>query len=901
MRQESSTQTATPTANYTLKEIIKKNIKLTPMMEQYVEVKKKLPETLVFFRMGDFYELFFEDAKLAAKILNIAQTHRGKLDDNGVAVPIPMAGIPHHAAKIYVDRITREGHKVAICEQIEDPKEAKGIVKRAVTQIVSPGMPYDLDHIEGSESHYIATASYGEKGFSLSAIDFTTGEFWATQLQTEEAFIDALRVLAPKEFIHYFGQWKSFSKVEDFLSKTNILLSKIHEDYFKFQNSKSFLAKIFPNFSRDKVLKNHEELKPSLGALAFYITSQQEFENIVHLKPFQMKNQTGLMQVSFSTLSGLEIIPRQLKDKKHTLLGFLDHTRTSMGSRKLFEFLTKPLYDKNEIQNRQELIELYKTEDSLRELIREKFLAVKDIDRILAKITTQKINSNDLLCLKEAILIYDEIQSSHKEQKFKLWDKFQISPKALKSLKTLSELIEKTINDEQGASIDKGNLIKKGYSRKRDKLSNLSQNVEDELLKLEESYRSETKILKLRVKKNNVAGFFIEVPKSQSDKMPKKFVRKQTLTNTERFLTDELKAVENETILAKDKLSKVEREIFNEVVENVTNELISIRLLSENIAFLDVITNFTDIAIKEGFTKPLIVDGKRCELESAWHPLVKRFNGNEFINHSIELHEDKFFALITGPNMAGKTTVMREIAIIQLMAQMGSFVPAQNAKLSLCDFLFSRLGANDNITQGLSTFMVEMTETAEILRHATEHSLILLDEVGRGTSTYDGLSIAWSLTEHIASNIQAMTLFATHYHELIEVVDQLPGAVNMTVATKVERGVVQFLYHLIEAPASESYGIYVAKLAGLPAKLLSRANSLLKKLETQKSKATSDNEMQMDLFDIPSNPQVETELETFKEAEHDNQLRRQISEIELNKITPLEALNKIHEIQSRLQ
>lgn len=880
-----------------LEEIVETGVKLTPMMEQYYEIKLKHRDVMLLFRMGDFYEVFFEDAINASKILNIAQTHRGKLGET----PIPMAGIPHHAAKVYVDRLTKAGMKVAICEQIEDPAEAKGIVKRAVTQIVSPGMPYDLDQADSRAGHEICALWRNKNGkeieYYLTTIDFTTGEFWGAVYQTKDALLNSLLKISPKEIISFFAQWKNDLDVSNFIKTKDILETRIHEDYFSTKNSKPYLEKVIPNYKKDQVIKNTSEILNPLGALCFYICSHQDFEKFVHIKPFRLENQTGFLQASFSTLSGLEILPKSQESRKYSLLGYLDQSKTAMGSRYLKAQLTQPLMDMDIIQHRQDLIQKFIDHHDNMERIRESLETIKDLDRIFAKMTTKSINSQDLLNLSIAHESYTCIKDFLKKSTIELQTK--LSKKHLDGIKSVSDTVRSAINDEVGASLEKGNLIKKGFDRKRDRLAKLSANVDESLQELEEKYREETGIVKLRVKRNNVAGFFIEIPKSQSSQAPKHFHRKQTLTNSERYITEDLQKIEKEIILANDKLSKLERQIFQSIVDLAAEHIQSYQVFSRYITECDLISTLAYIAKRDQFCCPKF-DTKKCfQIEGAWHPLVKHFSDEEFICHDLNLNGDRHFGLITGPNMAGKTTVMREMAIIQLLSQIGSYVPAKAAKLNVCDYLFSRLGASDDITRGQSTFMVEMTETAEILNHATEKSFILLDEVGRGTSTYDGLSIAWSLTESLCQEIKAFTLFATHYHELIDVVDELEGAINLTVETEVRRGNVQFLYRLIEQAASESYGIYVAKLAGVPPHVLKRANTILRKLEQSKSSDSKNESIQLSFLEEPINYEVLEEER--QKAEKLGQVEEFLSSLDINRTTPLEALNHIQDIQNLVQ
>lgn len=877
----------------TLTKLVESGHKLTPMMEQYYQIKKNYPDTLLLFRMGDFYEVFFDDAKKAAMYLNITLTHRGKIAET----PIPMAGIPHHAANAYIDRLTTRGLKVAICEQIQDPKDAVGIVKRGVTQVVSPGMPFDLEKTQGNEQRYI-TSSYKNDGkYYLVAMDFTTGEFFGKVHSDYESFIEDLRLLNPKEFVTFMGQWDEHVEVEKLVDIMGTLPTYLSMDYFDEKNSGIYIEKIIPAYKRDRILKTEETILRALGGLSYYITSTQKIESFVHVQPFKLISSAGLLKITLPTLQGLEILPKTKETYKDSLLGFFDKTQTAMGGRYLKHIFSTPLNDFEKIQGRLELTEsLIAQYEDLKE-IREELSKIRDLERILAKISVNKATSSDLINLAIAYEAYLAILNLLNKKVQKSLN--PISEITHKKLKSLTKKIQETLNDEIGASLDKGNLIKSGVNKERDRLFNLHQNVADELLKMENDLREKTGITKLRIKSNNVNGFFIEVPKGATSKAPDFFQRRQTLVNAERYTTKELTELEKETITAKEKLERLEREIFRGLISEVSEERQTIHELASNISTIDVFQSFATIAVHENFTKPkLHADKKILNLKEAFHPLIKSFIKDQFVAHDLFLDDNCSFGLITGPNMAGKTTVMREVAIIQLLTQIGSFVPAKFAEVGITDFLFSRLGASDDILKGQSTFMVEMAETAEILRHATEKSLIILDEVGRGTSTYDGLSIAWALVEHFIDKTKALTLFATHYHELIEVVDTHPQAKNLTVETINHKGNVQFLYRLVEKGASQSFGIYVAKLAGLPPSILKRSEELLKKLEgdQKKMKANASDANQLSLFIENDSANTESVI-----PEHLTVIEDELNRIDISRLTPLDALLKLNELKAKIE
>lgn len=869
--------------------------KLTPMMKQYMDIKKDYQQEMVLFRMGDFYEVFFEDAVNASKILNIALTHRGKVGD----FKIPMAGIPHHAANAYIDRFTQHGLKVAICEQVQDPKEAVGIVERAVTQVVSPGIPYDLEKAEGREQKFLASAFLHKDQFLLAAMDFTTGDFFGQTFDNEADLAEGIRLIAPKEFIGFFGQWEEYQLITTLLETSQILPTYLSQDYFSAKFTSTFLEKLIPSYKTDKIIKANKSILSAVGALSYYICSTQKIETISHIRPFRIINNDETMRVTLPTLEGLEILPKARGSYKDSLLGFMDKTQTALGSRMLKSLITRPLTNVKNITKRQKAVEFFIKENAALETVREELASIRDLERILAKVSLNKANAGDLLNISLSYSIFTSLSDLFKKLPKGIIPKFTLEE--LMELEDLSITIDKTINDEIGASLEKGNLIRPGFNKKRDRLARISQGAGLELEKLEETYREKTGIPKLKIKSNNVAGYFIEVSKTHTDKVPSSFTRRQTLVNSERYTTKELAEFEKDLITAKDKLEKLEREIFKELILNVSKNSKNIQKIANAIATIDCIQSFSWIAIQENFTRPEIVSDKKIlKFKGGRHPLIQSKIKDEFISHNIDLNEDQFFGLITGPNMAGKTTVMREVAIIQLLSQIGSFVPADSATLMPCDFLFSRLGASDDILKGQSTFMVEMAETSEIIRHATDKSLIILDEVGRGTSTYDGLSIAWALVEHIIDKIKAPTLFATHYHELISLIDQKNEGKNLTVETKNHNGEVQFLYNLIEEAATQSFGIYVAKLAGLPRSILRRSEELLTQLESKGEDGPSYAELpnfatgtQLSFFDMAEvSPKIPDYLLNIEE---------ELENLDTMRTTPIEALQILDGLKNKMK
>ena len=870
----------------TLAQLVASGVKLTPMMEQYYQVKSQYPDILLMFRMGDFYEMFFEDAREAARLLNISLTVRGKLGDH----PIPMAGIPHHAAAAYVDRISQYGKKVVICEQLEDPKSVKGIVKRGVTQIVSPGMPYDLDKTSANENKFLAAGFKDKNQFILVLLDFTTGDFYGTTFKTIEELCEKLLMVRPKEFISYLGQWENYPVVEDYLTSIDVLKTHLSQEYFEEKHTGFYIQKLIPTYERDGIIAQLPAVLAPLGALSYYVSSTQTLEKISHLRPFRMLNNEETMKVTYATLSGLEIFPRSRETEMNSILGFMDKTKTSMGTRYLRQYFQSPLCELNSINRRLDLIEgLMKKPDFIKS-IRSWLSDVRDIDRIMAKVSTKKVVAGDMLNLAHAFEIFMEIEREMDKEGFTFFQK--LPKKDMDFLLKLSQEIRSTINDEPGAHFDKGNLIKPGAHKERDRMARLANSASGEILKLEAKYRASTGISNLKIKHNNISGYFIEVSNSHLSKVPKSFMRRQTLVNNERYVTEELEAFEKDVTQAMDKLMKLEKEIFDGFSTCVEEQSHLILDVAKRMAQIDVFQSLAWISLQENFIRPVLhADKKMIKITGAWHPLIKANIKDSFITHNIDLNEKCYFGLITGPNMAGKTTVMREVAIIQYLAQMGCFVPAHKAELSICDYLFSRLGASDDIIKGQSTFMVEMAETAEILRHASDKSLIILDEIGRGTSTYDGLSIAWALVEHFVKRLKPITLFATHYHELIELVESMPEAKNFTVRTEQKNGKVQFMYELIEEGATQSFGIHVAELAGLPREVLKRSREILKDLEAQETRSSELLDNQLTFF----TPAKEAVIPDYlSNLEHD------LKALDIMNLTPLEALQKLHELKIQL-
>ena len=811
----------------TTRMVLDSGCRLTPMMRQYLSIKRGQEEgTVVLFRMGDFYECFFEDAADVARILGIALTRRGKVG----GFPVPMAGIPHHAAGGYIDRLTAEGRKVAIAEQVEDPRDAVGIVRRAVVQVASPAIPYDLDKADPLGRRFIASA-WGRGGrHVLVAIDFTTGEFFGMAAGDGEDLMERIRLLSPREMLLHMGQFEGIPGFRALLKAYDVLPTYLSQEYFDPLFTAGHVERLVPGHGRDEALALDPDVLRPLGAVAYYVCSTQPQEGgYAHVRPFRMVGDDGKMRISLPTLTGLGVLPGPGEARAESLLGFLDRARTPLGSRRLHALLLSPLDDREGILARQELTAFLAGRPGLLEDVRGRLGAVGDPERILAKVGKGRATAADLRRLAAGAEAALGIWRDVADLPGGVFER--LSAEEARAVGGFAAEVLAQVGEGPDATAEKGGLIKEGVSPKRDRLAGLLKGASGEVARLEGRYRKETGVARLKVGSNNVAGFFVEVGRGHAAEMPERFRQRHTLVNAVRYVTDELLALEHDVLTARGDLERTERELFGRLVAKASRLAGPLGKTASNVALLDAFASLAWTALDEGFARPVLLEGSGMRLRGAWHPLVKASLQDAFVPHDLALGEGRSLGLITGPNMAGKTTVMREAAIVQVLAQVGSFVPAAEARVGLCDRVFSRLGAGDDILKGRSTFMVEMGEVAGIVRHATARSLVVLDEVGRGTSTYDGLGIAWALVEHLMDEVGALVLFATHYHELVDVVAAREGGVNLTMETRSRKGEVRFLYRLVEGAAGQSFGIHVARMAGLPPSILARAGEVLGALE----------------------------------------------------------------------
>ncbi|ELC8442953.1 DNA mismatch repair protein MutS [Clostridium perfringens] len=807
---------------------------LTPMMRQYFEVKENYKDCILFFRLGDFYEMFFEDAETAARELELVLTGR----DCGLEKRAPMCGIPFHASNSYIGRLVAKGYKVAICEQVEDPKVAKGIVKRDVIKVITPGTYTDSSFVEETKNNYIMTiyADLNRNKCSLAITDISTGDFLATEGDLEKGVIlDEISKFNPKEIILLDSLDQEL--IRDITLTTPALISRKSVDYFE-EDFEEILREQFGEKADSLSLM----VKKSSNALVKYILDTQKI-SLTNINDIEVYSLVDFMTIDLSSRRNLELTENlREKSKKGSLLWVLDKTETSMGSRMLRRWIEEPLVNKEKINLRLNAVEELFNDLSLNDSLKEALHDIYDIERILGKISNKNANAKDLIALKTSIGKIPNVKSIIEGCDSNLLRSYHEN---LDDLRDIYELLEKSIKDDPSLTIKDGDLIKDGFNSEIDELRLAKTNGKDWISNLESREREFTGIKSLKVGFNRVFGYYIEISRANYSSIPEgRYIRKQTLANAERFITPELKEIEEKLLGASEKLCSLEYDIFLEIRNEVENHIDRLKTTAKIIAELDCISNLAFVALENDFVKPEINEGGETNIENGRHPVVEKvIPKGEFIpNDTIINKDDNQLLIITGPNMAGKSTYMRQVAIITLMCQIGSFVPANKANISIVDKIFTRIGASDDLAGGKSTFMVEMWEVSNILKNATENSLVLLDEVGRGTSTYDGLSIAWSVIEYICKNknLRCKTLFATHYHELTKLEGEIHGVKNYSVAVKEVDNNIIFLRKIIEGGADQSYGIEVAKLAGIPDDVINRAKEILEALEMESSKDNLD-------------------------------------------------------------
>lgn len=855
----------------------------SPMMQHYLATKEKYKDCILFYRLGDFYEMFFDDAITASRELELTLT--GK--DCGQEERAPMCGIPFHAAEIYISRLISKGYKVAICEQLEDPKKAKGIVKRDVIRVVTPGTVIETNMLDDKKNNYIMSLYKNGLYFGMAVCDISTGDFYATQIKQTGNFVkllDEISRYTPAEIVVNNMMISTTEEIDRIKERFDSYISKIDNE--EFESNYEELINNYSIYMEQKEIsniKNNELSIIAANGLLQYLNETQKIK-LSHINKINLYNIAKYMSLDINSRRNLELTEKMRdKTKKGTLLWVLDKTATSMGGRMLRRWINDPLLDVKEINKRLESVKELKDNPIFKDDIIEKLKKVYDIERLIGKISYGNANGRDLISLKNSIRQLPDLKNIlSKSSSGLLKELFE----EMDELKDIYELINDSIVDEPPISVKEGNLIKKGYNDQADELKDMTTNGKMWIIKLESKEKELTGIKNLKVGYNKVFGYFIEVTKSYLDQVPDRYIRKQTLTGAERYITEELKELEEKTLGAQEKLIELEYNIFQDIRNKISKEIQRIQKAATIVSILDVIASFATVASDMNYTMPVIDNSGEINIKEGRHPVIeKMLPSGSFVSNDTYLNkETDRLAIITGPNMAGKSTYMRQVALITLMAQIGSFVPAQQARIGVVDKIFTRVGASDDLSMGQSTFMVEMTEVANILKDATSNSLVILDEIGRGTSTYDGLSIAWAVAEYISNKEKcgAKTLFATHYHELTDLENKLDGVKNYSVAVKEKGEDIIFLRKIVKGGTDESYGIHVAKLAGVPQEVLKSATEILKNIE--KKNVLNNKNVEKQSKKIVSG---QLDMYNYKLAD----IAHELDKVNVNELTPIDALN----------
>ena len=867
-------------------------MKLTPLMQQYLDTKKQYRDCLLFFRLGDFYELFFEDAEIASRELEITLTGR----DCGLDERAPMCGVPWHSVHHYIAKLINKGYKVAICEQMEDPALAKGIVRREVTRVITPGTVTDPEMLDEKKNNYLMAVYSLADYFGIAVADITTGEFYTTQIvygNTIRKLFDEIYRYQPSELIVNDLFLKSVP-VDSLKEKAGIYITALDNEFF----DKNEAVRNIEDIKGYSALVQEELSICASGALIGYLKSTQKVD-LNHIKEIRKYNIENYMIIDSSSRRNLELT-ETLRDRKKrgSLLWVLDRTMTAMGGRKLRKWIEQPLLDTDEINKRLDAVEELKDKFMVRSEIRELLKRVYDMERLASKLVVGNVNARDLLSLKASMgqipYIADLMSSLDSELCVSIRNETDL-------LSDIYELIDKAIAEDPPVTIKEGGIIRDGYSVEVDKYRKAFTEGKQWIADLESRERESTGIKNLKVRYNKVFGYYIEVTKANLDHVPDHYIRKQTLVNGERFITEELKNLEDTILGAEERVTALEYELFCDIRERIASQVQRIQKTADRMALIDVLCSLAEVADRENYVKPRVHEGSEIHIKEGRHPVVEKMLGTTpFVPNDALLNDkDDRVIIITGPNMAGKSTYLRQVALIVLMAQMGSFVPATEATIGITDRIFTRVGASDDLASGQSTFMVEMTEVANILNNATPKSLLILDEIGRGTSTHDGLAIAWSVIEFIndKGRLGCRTLFATHYHELTELEDKLPGIKNCCIEVKKKGDEIIFLRKIIPGGADQSYGIEVAGLAGVPGLVIERAKSILNELDAAdinkkgrfRKKNTKPVDGQLDLLSAGSLSKNEREVID------------EIRALDATTLTPLDALNRLYALQQKLK
>ena len=863
----------------------------TPLMKQYKEIKSNFEDSILFFRLGDFYEMFFEDAVKASRELGLTLTSRNKEKN----VDIPLAGVPFHSADSYITKLVSKGYKVAICEQTEDPKMAKGIVKREVVKIITPGTVVDVEALDAKSNNYLMSILKIENKFGIAYIDITTGEFKVTEVEKDDDFVklfNEINKIEPKEVLvteDFYGEIKE--KLDDFLQKNDSVVTFVN----KVRDSAKYLMDYFEIVSLESYGIKDKKAIIGAAAMALDYAATMQVEHELTVEKIEFVNISNYAEINAITSRNLELLKNQREKTVYgSLLWVLDECKTSMGTRLLKRFINNPLLNVDKIRKRQEDVQYFIDNILIREDLREKLENIYDLERLLGKIIFGSENGKDLTALKKTIKSAVEIMKILENTDF-------FKDIDANILFECYKIIDDSINEDAPFSVREGGIIKSGYNAELDEIRNIMNSGKDFLLDIEQREREATGIRNMKIKFNKVFGYFIEITKANLDMVPEHYIRKQTLSNSERYITPELKKYEDTIINSKAKIEDLEYHLFKEISGKLKEHRKILSELAERLAYIDVMVSFAVSAIENDYAKPEMNEEYAFEIESGRHPVVEKLIGRtDYVSNDTVFTEKESFVVLTGPNMSGKSTYMKQIALISIMAQIGSFVPAKKANLSVIDKYLTRIGASDDILTGQSTFMVEMSEVSNILNNATEKSLIILDEVGRGTSTTDGVSIATAISMYIHDKIGAKTVFATHYHELTDLENKFAHIVNYRIEVDEKQGKVMFLRNIVKGGADKSYGIEVAKLAGLPKEILIESKKILKRLEQKKELIERTVDVhQLSLFGENSaleNDFQEFENESandFENTENNQFYTEKLAQVEEEKESLLEIMNKI--------
>ena len=877
---------------------------LSPMMAQYMETKKQYQDCILFYRLGDFYEMFFDDALTASRELEITLT--GK--ECGLEERAPMCGVPYHAVDSYLSRLVQKGYKVAIAEQMEDPKQAKGLVKREVIRVVTPGTITSSQALDETKNNYLMAIVYLGDKMGVSVADITTGDFLVTEVGSERSLFDEINKFSPAEIIYNDAFAMSGISLDEMKDRYHFAVFAVDSHYFQDESCRKVLKEHFKvNGLEGLGLGDYDSGVIAAGAVLQYLyeTQKTTMDHLTSIVPYSTGN---YMVLDSSTRRNLELLETMReKQKRGSLLWVLDKTRTAMGARLLRTWIEQPLIHKEEILERQKAIEELNMNYISREELREYLNPVYDLERLIGRISYKSANPRDLLAFRNSIAMVPYMKQLLQEF---TCANLKALEEEMDPLEDLNDLISRAIAEEPPVTVREGGIIRDGFHEEADRLRHAKTEGKTWLAELEARERDKTGIKNLKVKYNKVFGYYFEVTNSFKDLVPDYFIRKQTLTNAERYTTDELKELEDVILGTEDKLFSLEYELFCQVRDAVGAQVVRIQKTARAIAETDVYASLSTVATRNDYVKPSINEKGVIQIKAGRHPVVEKMMRDDlFVSNDTYLDNGKNrISIITGPNMAGKSTYMRQTALIVLMAQIGSFVPASQANIGICDRIFTRVGASDDLASGQSTFMVEMTEVANILRNATRNSLLILDEIGRGTSTFDGLSIAWAVVEHISNTrlLGAKTLFATHYHELTELEGLMSGVNNYCIAVKEQGDDIVFLRKIVKGGADKSYGIQVAKLAGVPDTVINRAKELVEQLvDTDLTARTREiagaNASASSHKPVPKPDDVEMSQLTLFDTVREDDIIQEIKDMELGNMTPIDALNTLYRLQTKLK